>query len=76
MTSWAAQVLATFDNGRIETFLDMKTLDTEDIRKPHLAAGIARKLRKFHDVRIDGHEPNPTLYSTLRDWYAHNLHVI
>ena len=41
------QVLATFDNGRVEGFLDMRTLEPVDMTEPAMAARIARRLKHF-----------------------------
>lgn len=69
----AAQVLATFDNGRVEAFLDMRTLTPTDMTDPVMAARIARRLRHFHaaPVSLPGVDPaQPELFHTIRKWWA------
>ena len=65
---WCAlQVLATFDNGRIEQFLDLRTLEPKDMTAPPMAARIARRLKQFHSVEIEGSR-EPQSFKSIRKW--------
>ena len=67
----AAQVLATFDNGRVEAFLDMRTLEPADMADAVMAARIARRLKHFHaaKVALPGVDPGqPETFATIRKW--------
>ncbi|XP_043703118.1 probable ethanolamine kinase isoform X2 [Telopea speciosissima] len=51
---FGARLLGVFENGMVQSFIDARTLSPPDMRKPKLAAEIARQLRKFHQVQIPG----------------------
>ncbi|KAL5725307.1 ethanolamine kinase [Ranunculus cassubicifolius] len=51
---FGAKLLASFGNGMVQSFINARTLSPEDMRKPKLAADIARQLRRFHEVEIPG----------------------
>ena len=62
-----SKVLGTFENGRVEAFIRMRPLEPEDMRRPELAARIARRLAQFHAVPI--REPRESkLFATIREW--------
>ncbi|XP_047320699.1 probable ethanolamine kinase, partial [Impatiens glandulifera] len=48
------KLLGVFGNGMVQSFIDARTLTPLDIRKPELAAEIAKQLCKFHKVEIPG----------------------
>jgi hypothetical protein len=62
------QVLGTFGNGRVESFLNMRTCSTEGLKVPRIAAGIAIKLRKLHGVRMPSDVGDPDIYKTIPEW--------
>lgn len=63
------QVIGHFGNGRIEEFLDCKTLDSTDAALPVLAKRIAKKLNEFHNITVP-EEKRPMLFHTLRSMLA------
>ena len=46
------QVLSTFDNGRVEGFLDMRTLTPVEMTEPSMARRIAQRLKHFHTAPV------------------------
>ncbi|KAF8400669.1 hypothetical protein HHK36_013969 [Tetracentron sinense] len=55
---FGAKLLGVFGNGMVQSFINARTLTPLDMRKPKLAAEIARQLHKFHQVEIpDSKEP-------------------
>jgi len=60
------QVLGTFANGRIEEFLEAKTLEPIDMGDPLYVPHIAKKLRQLHAVPTEG---EPTLWRTILEWF-------
>ncbi len=68
-----SQILSTFDNGRVEAFLDMRTLTPEDMTHPAMAVRIARRLKQFHNAPITTHDSKvgkAEPFSTLWKWCA------
>jgi ethanolamine kinase len=64
-------VLATFENGRVEGFLDMRTLQPVDMTEASMAARIARRLKQFHrsNVSLPGVDAGQSeLYPTIWKW--------
>lgn len=51
---FGAKLLAVFENGMVQSFITARTLTPVDMRKPKLAAEIAKQLRRFHQVEIPG----------------------
>ncbi|OMP09136.1 hypothetical protein COLO4_05782 [Corchorus olitorius] len=51
---FGAKLLGVFGNGMVQSFIDARTLIPSDMRKPKLAAEIAKQLRRFHQVEIPG----------------------
>ncbi|KAK9812640.1 hypothetical protein WJX72_001170 [[Myrmecia] bisecta] len=64
---FGANVIATFENGRFESFIPMRTLKPEQMTQPDMAVCIARRLRQFHAVDITG-DKQPTSFATTRKW--------
>lgn len=63
------QVLSTFENGRVEGFLDMRTLTPVDMTELPMALRIACRLKQFHNAPVSragsnssGSEPFVTLW--------------
>lgn len=61
---FGAKLLGIFENGMVQSFIDACTLTPTDMRKPKLAAEIARELRKFHEMEIPGSK-DPQLWSDI-----------
>ncbi|XP_010541898.1 PREDICTED: probable ethanolamine kinase isoform X2 [Tarenaya hassleriana] len=53
---FGAKLLGVFGNGMVQSFINARTLEPSDMRKPKIAAEIAKQLRKFHEVKIPGSE--------------------
>ena len=68
-----AQVLGTFDNGRIEAWLEMRPLTPEQMTAPAMALRVARRLRAFHRAPVapePGTGREPQLFQTILSWCA------
>jgi len=61
------RLLASFPNGRIEEFLNARTLSATDLKNPEISAKIAAKLWEFHHLDIPGPR-EPKLWMRLRCW--------
>lgn len=61
---FGANLLAVFGNGMVQSFIYARTLTPLDMKKPKLAAGIAKQLREFHQVEIPGSK-QPQLWNDL-----------
>eukprot|EP00249_Psilotum_nudum_P013724 c24477_g1_i1 orf=487-1197(-) len=59
------QLLGRFRNGRVEEFLNARTLTALDLRNPEISACIATKLREFHQLDMPG-SLQPQLWERLR----------
>ncbi|KAK9842050.1 hypothetical protein WJX81_006195 [Elliptochloris bilobata] len=68
---FGARVLGTFDNGRIEAWLEMRPLTSEQMTAPAMAQRVARRLRAFHRAPV-APEPDtgrePQLFQTITSW--------
>ncbi|KAK3029084.1 hypothetical protein RJ639_039228 [Escallonia herrerae] len=71
---FGAKLLGVFGNGMVQSFIYARTLSPADMRKPKLAAEIAKQLRKFHQVEIPGSK-EPQLRNDVFKFYeqASNL---
>ncbi|VFQ80158.1 unnamed protein product [Cuscuta campestris] len=61
------RLLGQFPWGRVEEFIDVRTLSASDLRDPDISSLIAVKLREFHNIGM----PSPksvVLWDRLRDW--------
>lgn len=63
------QVVGLFGNGRIEEFLECKTLTPEEMADPAFVPRIATRLREFHGLQLDLPR-EPTLWATINGWLA------
>ncbi|KAJ8556191.1 hypothetical protein K7X08_022949 [Anisodus acutangulus] len=54
-----------FPNGRVEQFINGRTLSPDDLHNPDIAAIIATKIREFHTLEKPG-STNPVLWGELR----------
>ncbi|KAH9288497.1 hypothetical protein KI387_032614, partial [Taxus chinensis] len=61
------RLLGRFPNGRLEEFLNARTLSAPDLRDPIISQKIAVKLHEFHKLNIQG-SSHPRLWERLRDW--------
>lgn len=69
-SGFGAELLCTFSNGRIESYLEGRSLETMEMYDPKLKLEIARCLHRFHllDIHTDrGREP--ITFSKLREWW-------
>lgn len=68
------RLLARFPNGRVEEFLNARTLRAVDLRDSAISARIAAKLREFHQLDMQGpHEPQ--LWNRIRFWIDKALEI-
>ncbi|KAJ0524590.1 putative ethanolamine kinase [Helianthus annuus] len=58
------KLLGTFENGMVQSFIHARTLNASDMRKPKLAAEIAKQLKSFHQVDIPGSK-EPQLWNDI-----------
>ncbi|XP_074576509.1 putative choline kinase 2 [Curcuma longa] len=67
-------LLGRFANGRVEEFINARTLSAADLRDPMVSSLIASKLKEFHDLDMPG-EAKVFLWERLRNWLkeAHRL---
>ncbi|KAA8535080.1 hypothetical protein F0562_030083 [Nyssa sinensis] len=61
---FGAKLLGVFGNGMVQSFINARTLNPSDMRKPKLAAEIAKQLRKFHQVEVPGSK-EPQLWNDI-----------
>lgn len=69
MHGYGPKLLGQFPRGRVEEFIDAKTLSAADLRDPEISALIAAKLREFHKLDV----PAPKcalLWDRLRNWHG------
>ncbi|XP_022974065.1 probable ethanolamine kinase [Cucurbita maxima] len=66
---FGAKLLGVFKNGMVQSFIHARTLEPSDIRKPELAAEIAKQLNKFHKVYIPG-STEPQLWIEIFKCYG------
>ncbi|XP_024040533.1 probable choline kinase 2 isoform X4 [Citrus clementina] len=61
------RLLGRFHNGRVEEFINARTLSASDIRDPEISALIAAKLKEFHDLDMPG-QKIVRLWDRSRNW--------
>ncbi|KAK1388186.1 hypothetical protein POM88_016364 [Heracleum sosnowskyi] len=61
---FGAKLLGVFGNGMVQSFIHARTLGPLDMRKPDLAAKIAKQLHKFHQVEVPGSK-EPQLWNDI-----------
>ncbi|CAA6666245.1 unnamed protein product [Spirodela intermedia] len=61
------QLLGFFHNGRVEEFINARTLSAADLREPEISALIAVKLKEFHDLDMPG-QKDILIWRRLRSW--------
>ncbi|XP_059431862.1 probable ethanolamine kinase [Corylus avellana] len=65
---FGAKLLGVFGNGMVQSFINARTLISSDMRKPKLAAEIAKQLHKFHEVEIPGSK-EPQLWNDISRFF-------
>lgn len=61
------RLLGRFPNGRIEEFINARTLSAADLRDPEISTLIASKMREFHELDVPG--PKIVfLWERMRNW--------
>ncbi|GLT26154.1 hypothetical protein SLA2020_012390 [Shorea laevis] len=72
---FGAKLLGVFGNGMVQSFINARTLTPSDMRKPKLAAEIAKQLHKFHQTEIPGSK-EPQLWIDIFKFFekASTLH--
>ncbi|OIW08130.1 hypothetical protein TanjilG_06673 [Lupinus angustifolius] len=63
------RLLGRFANGRIEEFINARTLSASDLRDPSISALIAAKMKEFHDLDMPGPK-SVYLWDRLRNWLS------
>ncbi|XBI25568.1 hypothetical protein VPH35_050475 [Triticum aestivum] len=61
------RLLGRFPQGRVEEFINARTLSAPDLRDPEISGLIARKLREFHELDMPGPK-DISLWQRLRRW--------
>ncbi|KAM0891033.1 hypothetical protein ACQ4PT_026651 [Festuca glaucescens] len=61
------RLLGRFPQGRVEEFINARTLSAPDLRDQEISALIARKLREFHELDMPGPK-DVSLWQRLRRW--------
>ncbi|XP_010478829.1 PREDICTED: probable choline kinase 3 [Camelina sativa] len=61
------KLLGRFAGGRIEEFINARTLSAADLRNTEVSAFTASKLREFHSINIPG-DRNVLLWDRMRNW--------
>ncbi|CAH9105055.1 unnamed protein product [Cuscuta epithymum] len=64
---YGPKLLGQFPKGRIEEFIQARTLSAEDLRDPKVSSLIAAKLREFHTLDMPGSK-KVVLWDRLRNW--------
>ncbi|KAL1300679.1 hypothetical protein HN51_045333 [Arachis hypogaea] len=66
-SGYGPRLLGRFANGRIEEFINARTLLASDLRDPSISALIAIKMKEFHDLNMPGPK-KVHLWDVLRKW--------
>lgn len=67
---FGAQLLASFNNGRLETFVNAYTLTPEAARHPLLVPKVAQRIAEYHACNIQHADRSPGLWPTVLKWCA------
>ena len=65
---FGARLLASYTNGRMESFLDGYTMEPADMRHPLMVPRIANRLAEFHSCKIESKHQDPALWTTIASW--------
>ena len=71
--SFILQILGTFGNGRVESWIHMRPLKPQEMCEPGNAACIARRLADFHAADIKGISRKPQVFQRILKWYTLSL---
>ncbi|XP_019439374.1 PREDICTED: probable choline kinase 2 [Lupinus angustifolius] len=63
-------LLGHFTSGRVEEFLNARTLSASDLRDPEISAMIATKMRNFHNLHVPGAK-KAHIWQRLRNMLNH-----
>ncbi|KAH7548440.1 hypothetical protein JRO89_XS14G0129200 [Xanthoceras sorbifolium] len=61
------RLLGRFPSGRVEEFINARTLSASDMRDPEISALIAAKMKEFHDLDMSGPK-KVCLWDRMRNW--------
>ncbi|KAG7599181.1 Protein kinase-like domain superfamily [Arabidopsis suecica] len=61
------KLLGRFAGGRIEEFINARTLSAADLRGTEISARVSAKLREFHGINIPG-DRNVLIWDRMRNW--------
>ncbi len=64
------QILGTFSNGRVESWIHMRPLKPEEMCEKSNAGWIAQRLATFHAADIDDIPKEPQVFQRLLTWYS------
>jgi hypothetical protein len=67
---FGAQILGTFRNGRVEAWLEARTLDAPSVAVPVVVRQIAERVAEFHAVPVVLEDRSPQMWHTIRGWCA------
>ncbi|KAG9153116.1 hypothetical protein Leryth_012373 [Lithospermum erythrorhizon] len=63
------RLLGQFSGGRVEEFIQARTLSADDLRDTEISALIASKVRELHELDMPGPR-NVVLWDRLRTWLS------
>ena len=67
------QILGTFSNGRVESWIHMRPLKPEEMCEKSNAGCIAQRLATFHAAKIHDIHKEPQVFQRLLTWYSKSL---
>lgn len=65
---FGAEILGTFSNGRVESWMDMRPLKPKEMCEEGNAACIARRLASFHAADIQNISKEPQVFQRIFTW--------
>jgi thiamine kinase-like enzyme len=65
---FGATLLGTFSNGRVEAWLEARSLAEREMAIPEVIPVVAERLADLHACRIDTGEAGPQLWPTIHKW--------
>ncbi|KAJ3694137.1 hypothetical protein LUZ60_009617 [Juncus effusus] len=68
------RLLGRFSNGRVEEFINARTLCASDLRDLEISSLIAIKLHEFHNLDMPGPK-TPLLWQRLRNWVEQSIKI-
>ena len=67
------QILGTFSNGRVESWIHMRPMKPEEMCEQGNAGCIAQRLATFHAADIHNVPREPQVFQRLLTWYSKSL---